>query len=113
MHLFWGPKTEASGRAVKSLWLKWEISKGDVLVNVYDGPPTQKELTKAYFKKLSETFKSHLMVMGDIHYHDFCGEGRPTMQQNFVGFFLNYIFIQIVKKPTRKEALSDLLYSNW
>ena len=104
---------------VESLWvrIKEQANKGDVIVGVYYRPPSEDGATdELFFKEQSEASKSTaLALMGDFNLPDVNWEHHTTdtsRPRSFLKHLHDNLLIQLLKEPTRKGALLDLLLVN-
>ncbi|GAB0186493.1 hypothetical protein GRJ2_001114600 [Grus japonensis] len=104
---------------VKSLWvrIKGQANKGDVIVGVYYRPPSQDDATdELFFKEIIEASRSTaLVLMGDFNLPDINWEHHTADTSRFRSFLKHLddnFLVQVLKEPTRKGALLDLLLVN-
>ncbi|GAB0203202.1 hypothetical protein GRJ2_002785800 [Grus japonensis] len=104
---------------VESLWvrIKGQANKGDVVVGVYYRPPSQDDATdELFFKELREASRSTaLVLMGDFNLPDINWEHHTadtSRSRSFLKHLDDNFLVQLLKEPTRKGALLDLLLVN-
>ncbi|GAB0203307.1 hypothetical protein GRJ2_002796300 [Grus japonensis] len=104
---------------VESLWvrIKGQANKGDVVVGVYYRPPSQDDATdELFFKELREASRSTaLVLMGDFNLPDVNWEHHTadtSRSRSFLKHLDDNFLVQLLKEPTRKGALLDLLLVN-
>ncbi|GAB0207904.1 mitochondrial enolase superfamily member 1 [Grus japonensis] len=104
---------------VESLWvrIKGQANKGDVTVEVYYRPPSQDDATdELFFKELREASRSTaLVLMGDFNLPDVNWEHHTadtSRSRRFLKHLDDSFLVQLLKEPTRKGALLDLLLVN-
>ncbi|GAB0199842.1 hypothetical protein GRJ2_002449600 [Grus japonensis] len=104
---------------VESLWVRFkgQANKGDVIVGVYYRPPSQDNaINELFFNELREASRSTaLVLMGDFNLPDVNWEHHTadtSRSRSFLKHLDDNFLVQLLKEPTRKGALLDLLLVN-
>ncbi|GAB0207632.1 hypothetical protein GRJ2_003228900 [Grus japonensis] len=92
-------------------------NKGDVLVGVYYRSPSQDDSTdELFYRQLGEISGSvALVLMGDFNFPDINWEYHTAVTSRsgkFLKFVEDNFLAQVLRDPTRKDALLDLLFVN-
>ncbi|PKU42802.1 rna-directed dna polymerase from mobile element jockey-like [Limosa lapponica baueri] len=104
---------------VKCLWIrmKGKASMGDFVLGVCYRPPNQDEqVDEAFYKWLAEVSQSPALVLaGDFNLPDICWKyytAESWETRRFLECIEDNFLTQLVKEPTRGDALLDLLFTN-
>ncbi|XP_040977464.1 uncharacterized protein LOC121232961 [Aquila chrysaetos chrysaetos] len=108
-----------SGDVVESLWVRIRgmENKGEVVVGVYYRSPSQDVSTDGlFYRQLGEISGSvALVLMGDFNCPDITWEYHTAVTSRSWKFLKSVgdnFLSQVLREPTRKDALLDLLFVN-
>jgi len=90
---------------------------GDLIVGVYCRPPDQEEeVAEAFYKQLQAASQAQaLVLMGDFNHPDISWEdhtARHAQSRRFLQSIDDDFLMQVVKEPTRKGTLLNLVLTN-